>query len=292
MAKRSRYIYTYNGDLLLLRKKIRRYFRYRLFKRIRYRKEIGFIKKEADPNCGISFVFPYPFVFSYNKDSVEVFPDESAGLHYVMYKGKKLYYKRNFSVERIKELHHSILVEQDERSPHCYFSGILEIKEGDVVVDIGAAEGNFSLEIVQKAGKVYIFETDEGWIEALNATFAPWKEKVQIINKYVSDEENGHATTLETALKGEQRIDFMKMDVEGAETLILKSSSKLLQDNNSLQLAICTYHQQPDEREIKKLLKQNGYRYTTTSGYMLFIYGDPIEPPYFRRGLILARKTP
>jgi predicted RNA methylase len=290
MSKSQSFIYTCNEELWMLKQKIKRYFRYRLFKKTVYRKELRFLMEKADSAIPFTYVFPYPFVFDYDKNTVTVLWDAAEGLHYVMYREKRLYYKKDLSVERIKELHISILTEQDRQSPHHYFSGILDVKEGDVVADIGAAEGNFSLETVEKAAKIYIFETDEGWIEALNATFRPWKEKVRIVHKYVSDSDSDRTVTLQTALREERRIDYIKMDVEGAETTILKSSAGILRDNDSLKLAICAYHRQSDEREIKRILTRNRYQYTTTPGYMLFIYGEGLTPPYFRKGLILAAK--
>jgi 16S rRNA A1518/A1519 N6-dimethyltransferase RsmA/KsgA/DIM1 with predicted DNA glycosylase/AP lyase activity len=48
------------------------------------------------------------------------------------------------------------------------------VAEGDVVVDAGAAEGNFALSVIDKASKVYIIEGDAGWCEALRQTFLPY----------------------------------------------------------------------------------------------------------------------
>jgi predicted RNA methylase len=45
----------------------------------------------------------------------------------------------------------------------------------DVVADLGAAEGNFSLSIINKVKKIYIFEYDKEWVEALKAPFG-WAE--------------------------------------------------------------------------------------------------------------------
>ena len=35
-----------------------------------------------------------------------------------------------------------------------------------------------------------MFEYDSEWREALEATFTPWADKVEIINKYVSDHDD------------------------------------------------------------------------------------------------------
>jgi 16S rRNA A1518/A1519 N6-dimethyltransferase RsmA/KsgA/DIM1 with predicted DNA glycosylase/AP lyase activity len=61
------------------------------------------------------------------------------------------------------------------------------VSEGDIVVDVGAAEGNFALSVVEKANKVYIIEGNAAWCDALRQTFLPYKEKVEIIQKFLSD---------------------------------------------------------------------------------------------------------
>lgn len=47
-----------------------------------------------------------------------------------------------------------------------------------MIADIGSAEGNFSLSNIENVKKVYLFESDKEWIEALEATFRPWRDKV------------------------------------------------------------------------------------------------------------------
>ena len=47
-------------------------------------------------------------------------------------------------------------------------------------MDAGCAEGYTSLEVVEEVDHLYLFECDEAWIEALEATFALWREKVTI----------------------------------------------------------------------------------------------------------------
>ena len=45
---------------------------------------------------------------------------------------------------------------------------------------------HISLEIIEEAKHVYLFEQDEQWLEAIRATFEPWQAKVTIVQKYVS----------------------------------------------------------------------------------------------------------
>jgi 16S rRNA A1518/A1519 N6-dimethyltransferase RsmA/KsgA/DIM1 with predicted DNA glycosylase/AP lyase activity len=40
---------------------------------------------------------------------------------------------------------------------------------------------------VSGVNRIYMFEYDKEWIAALETTFEPYKDKVEIINKYVSN---------------------------------------------------------------------------------------------------------
>ena len=133
-------------------------------------------------------IFPYQFTRKYNKETIEVFQDETCGLKYVLMEEKKLYFKRKWSVARIKKSFHDLTLEQDEMSPHRYLSNDFNLDEKDVLADFGAAEGNFTLSVIERIKRAYLFECDPEWIEALEMTFRPWKDKVEIVPKFVSDE--------------------------------------------------------------------------------------------------------
>ena len=72
------------------------------------------------------------------------------------------------------------MIEQDQRSAHHYFNNNKDVT-GKVFVDVGCAEGYSSLEIIEEAKHVYLFEQNESWLEAIRATFEPWKDKVTIV---------------------------------------------------------------------------------------------------------------
>lgn len=237
-------------------------------------------------------VFPYSYISEYNPKNVEVFTDNKLGLSYVLLDGKRLYFKRSWTPNKIKESYNSLQIEQDINSPHLYLTNDFTIENNDVIVDVGVAEGNFSLGVVEKAKKIYLFETDGEWIEALEATFAPWKEKVEIINKFVSNKNDDKNITLDSFLKNRGSINFLKIDVDGAEAELLKGSEEVLNDQKPLKIALCTYHKQNDEKEFTILLNHKGFDVSYSKRYMIF-YADKITmgAPFLRRGLIRATKT-
>lgn len=235
-------------------------------------------------------VFPYDFQDEYVADKIEVFEDRDKGLHYVMLDGKKLYFKKRWGRKKIQNLYNLLSKEQDIRSSHRYLTEEFEFENGEVLIDVGAAEGNFALSVVEKASRIILFEADKEWIEPLKATFEPWKEKVEIVNKYVSDFTDLLNTKLDDYISVNEAATFLKIDVEGAESRLLKGCKRILSEQRPLKVAICTYHKQNDEKEFTELLIQNGFKTSTSDGYMLFFYDKKMKAPYFRRGLIRAQK--
>ena len=77
-------------------------------------------------------------------------------------------------------VYRGLLIEQDKRSAHRYVDSYEELK-GKTLLDIGAAEAIFTLDTIECIDHAYLFECDESWIEALEATFAPYKEKITIV---------------------------------------------------------------------------------------------------------------
>lgn len=227
---------------------------------------------------------------SINNIEINVKYDESKELFYTYHQGKKMYFSRKFKWgERVKEYYKSLLLEQHIESPHRYINENFKLDGVKCLVDAGGAEGIFSLENLDKAEKIYIFECDEKWIEALEATFEEYKEKVQIIKKFVSDKNNENEITLDEFQNNiKEKIDFIKMDIEGAEVLTLKESKNILEKNNNLRIIACVYHKSNDEKDIRGMLKD--FKVEATNRYMLFLYDKDLSTPYFRRGVIRAKK--
>ncbi|MFK2820698.1 FkbM family methyltransferase [Flavobacteriaceae sp. LMIT009] len=235
-------------------------------------------------------VFPYDFKKKYSEDFIEVFTDKSNELKYVIHEDKRLYFKRSLSEEGIKKLYLGLQIDQDIESPHLYLTKDFYLESHDVIADIGAAEGNFSLSNIEKVKKVYLFEYDQDWLEALRATFAPWRDKVEIIDKYVSNVDSESTITMNTFFGQNPDITFLKVDIEGSEAHFLEGFSEILDKDMQIKIALCTYHKQNDEEEFTKLLSNYGFKVVPSNGYMIFIYDKKINVPYLRRGLLRAMK--
>ncbi len=173
-------------------------------------------------------IFPYLFHNNYSPDKIEVFFDKERKMRYVLQEGKRLYFKKRWGEKRIQRAYSDLMREQDPESPHRYLTESFTIGKGDVIADIGAAEGNFSLSVIEEVKKVYLFEYDREWAEALRATFAPWAEKVEIINKYVSDHNDEKHVRFDSFFKNNTDINFLKIDVDGAESIVLDSCDNVL----------------------------------------------------------------
>ena len=101
-------------------------------------------------------IFPYHFTKNYHQSNIEVYHDDNCGLKYVLQDGKKLYFKRKWSVQRIQKSYHDLTLEQDPMSPHRYLSSTFNLDENDVLADFGAAEGNFTLSVIENIKKAYL----------------------------------------------------------------------------------------------------------------------------------------
>jgi predicted RNA methylase len=235
-------------------------------------------------------VFPYYYTKKYQPEDVTVYADTDREMRYVLQDGKRLYFKKDWDEKKIQDYYNGLLIEQDEESPHRYETPEFYVSEGDVVVDAGVAEGNFSLSIIEKAKKVYLFEADETWVDALEATFAPWQEKVFLVNKYVSDETEDGFVRLDDFF-GNQKIDLLKVDIEGTETQLLEGSKKILMAHNLSKIVICTYHKKDDADNIEKVLTRAGFQIKYSKGYMIYPEGNAYVYPYLRRGLIRGSRN-
>lgn len=221
----------------------------------------------------------------------EAFYDSNADLFYILFEGKRMYLKRSYPFTERSGVKYTgdVWSEQDPNSPHLYEEGDIRVEYGDILVDAGVCEGNFSLHNIDKAKKIYLIECEEEWMEALSYTFLPYKDKVVFCPRFLSDIDSEKTACLDTLVTEE--VNFIKMDIEGEERRALQGASRVLEESKSLKCAICAYHRHEDEKRIAEILQS--YQMTTdfSKGYMLFL-GDRyvMEQPELRRGIVRGIK--
>ncbi|MBQ7631953.1 MAG: hypothetical protein IJS82_04250 [Paludibacteraceae bacterium] len=254
-------------------------------------REMAFVRALQIPQF---VVFPYHQIK--RLETFEVGYDNVLKLLYVIHDKKRLYYNRAFTIDSC-ERSYRFLIEQDqileggylEKAPHCYQTESFKVEEGDVLIDGGAAEGLFALDVIDKVSHVYLIEADSNWIPALKATFAPYKDKVTIINKYLSDCDDTDNISLGSILARHNGNCFVKMDIEGAEPKVIKGALSYLNTRDNVKLSCCTYHYQNDAKELADLFESIGYQHEFSAGWFFFAEYDMPEPPYLRHALIRAK---
>ena len=257
-----------------------------------YEEELHYLNK-----LGHLCVFPYEQTktladVAYGYDTAKRLP-------YVVHDNtKKLYFPRGWEPEQAKQTYLNYMQVESllggdytTKSPHKYQSDTVFVKDGDVVIDVGAAEALFALDVVDKAEKVIIIESEPVWIEPLRATFEPFMNKVELIHKRVSDRDSSQEITLMSCLKNinPNRL-FIKMDIEGYETTLVENNYDLFSANISIDVVCCTYHKATDATTLKSNFDGWGYQTEFSDGYMLFYWDELITPPFFRKGIIRASK--
>lgn len=171
---------------------------------------------------------------------------------------------------------------------------------GDVVLDIGGCWGDTALAFARRVGptgRVYTFEFDPANLRIMHANLAlnpELADRIEIVEKAVWDrsgEELGFAVagrmtstidpgrsgdaptastvTLDDFAAGLERIDLVKMDVEGAEPRVLSGGQKALA-RFAPKLAVAAYHRADDLVRLPELILASG------AGYDFFI--DTFSP--------------
>lgn len=232
------------------------------------------------------------FLFHYLDLDIEVFLCEKSNLFYVLFNGKRLYFKRGLSEKEVQDSFKSLLLEQDSRSPHSYTGDNFKVDNGSVLFDVGAAEGIFTLANIDKIKHAYLFECEDEWIEALNMTFSLWKDKITIVQKYVSNMNDRYNISLDDFIDKNISPNYVKMDIEGSEYKALLGAINIIRCKR-VKWAICIYHKHEDCEEISSLFNKFDYKQSFSDGLMFVRWDDnryPINFPYFRKGILRIQK--
>lgn len=262
--------------------------------RLKYNEECNFIESLGPAELHKMFI---PYGANHNCDmSRGGVVGYSQGLAYVEHgnSSKKVFFPRYMKPVDVA-FAYSVLVGIEgilgaAISPHSYQDSAHMVECNDVILDIGCAEALFALDNIEKASKVYLFESLKDWRKPLLLTFAPYKGKTVLVNKLVADKTTRKTTTIADVVQECGSPDskfFVKMDIEGCERDVIKGNADFFR-NNKVKLSCCCYHRQDDAVVIEKLLKDMGYSTRFSEGYMLTPMNG-IHYPYFRRGVIYAQ---
>lgn len=221
----------------------------------------------------------------------EVQWDYIENMPFILFEDKRMYFPYDTKFDEIdgKRVVTDLMSEQQPASPHLYIRDDIRIEAGDVVADAGVCEGNFILRYIEKVSKAYLFEGDRRWRKPLELSMKKFSDKVVLCDKFLGKTDEGNVVTLDSVVQG--RLDFLKMDVEGAEPDTLEGGRDTLR-NNQVKCAICSYHKSGDEEKIKELLHSYGYSTSVSNGYMVFYHDIEIFSKLdLRRGVVYGRKA-
>lgn len=172
-------------------------------------------------------------------------------------------------------------------------------KVGDIVIDIGAYVGMYSIKASQLVGPTGLVIAVEPlpsnlvYLESNLGTCSNTRVVRVALSNYVGNGKlysspitAGHSmtyvrgdftkvgvTTLDELVKelGLPRVDYIKMDAEGSDLNILEGAIKVLQSNSPV-LSMACYHADPDGKpyvgKVIVYLKSIGYKCVTKKGYI------------------------
>lgn len=244
--------------------------------------------------AGKAGVFPYPQVRT--GAPVTAACDEANGLSFVLHQGRKLYFPKEWSLKKTASAYRRYLEVENilgggytRKAPHQYQAENFRVQAGDVVVDAGAAEGLFALDVIDLARRVYVIESGAEWRAPLQATLAPFGDKAVLIPQTVAATDGPGRMRLATLLEQEPAPSwFIKMDIEGDEVAVLEELVPRLPAGVAWRFACAVYHREQGAEQIQALFARHGFQTEFSDGYMLYLYDPDLQYPYFRRGVLRA----
>ncbi len=187
---------------------------------------------------------------------------------------KPLYWPRQISLHKL----YMVIAESlNETDWHYYEVPETTVESGDVVLDCGAAEGIFSLNLIDRA-KCILIEPSPVFTESLARTFAG-VQNVQIISAALSSQSGKgylsagclnsvlhnaepdtpqddsvivRTTTIDELVVelGLDRVDYIKGDLESFELPVLRGGERTIRKFRP-KMALTTYHKSNDWKEMR-----------------------------------------
>ena len=177
----------------------------------------------------------------------------------------------------IQWIHQEVFVPAS-RNFHAYEFARARINPGDHVIDAGASEGFFVQYALQRGATVLALDPVQSFASALEKTFAveiaEGRVRVQPVALGATSGrahldlvqgrlyESRIATTgIEIRMVclddiiGQERVDFIKMDIEGAEIDAVRGGTRTIAEQKP-RLAIAVYHERENALQVCQLLRQ------------------------------------
>jgi FkbM family methyltransferase len=193
----------------------------------------------------------------------------------------------------------------DPTHPHHYEGGGARLREGDVVIDAGACEGYFVRFALDRGAKVIAVEPWSRMAGCLERTFAKEvKEgRLQVVRAFLGatpdtlelrinldhpfssnatdqterarmDVEQVPVRTIDEVVEasGWGRLDFVKMDIEGAERDALAGATRVFAKDKP-RVSITTYHRPDDWKVLSRQIRSNAAAYVFTYKGVIYYPG-------------------
>jgi FkbM family methyltransferase len=161
-----------------------------------------------------------------------------------------------------------------EEDWHHYEVPETRVQPGDMVLDCGAAEGIFALSVLERAGRIAIFEPSPDFAGSLQRTFGNAPNAIVVPAALGSVEgkaflsggslygfvrmDDGipiNVTTVDAwAARTNTRVDFMKGDLESYEFEVLKGARTIIQRDRP-KIAFTVYHPGNNWKEMAAFLR-------------------------------------
>lgn len=187
---------------------------------------------------------------------------------------KKIFWPAKFSISRLNQV---VAESFDTNDWHYYQKEHTEINAGEIILDIGTAEGLLPISVIDRCEHIYMIEPSKLFCDCLHKTFSEFKEKTTIFNVAVGNidgiinfDENSlegmisnentassqeiRINKIDTLLNNNQSITYLKADIEGFELEMLKGAEQTIKANKP-KIAITTYHTQNNPKEIIDLIQ-------------------------------------